>query len=747
MKLAQFVDKLTVGQSAFYRTLLEKAMADNANVKDIMSDLSRLAGQVLKATEKKSMNFIMGEFRSQHLAKRPVTQKATIEELAQRLPYPLGLKLRALLRSARRKEEGEAEPQFAWDVCSVMGLVVRLLALIGIQSYLRVESGKKDADINHRIMDTLRAPSDGAWLSLAQHLSKNLRQDTLGPLFHKLSEAFRKKVDTVKPGDALGAVVSFRNSLIHGETMNNEEVKLVYNKLISGIRGLHFLAEYDLYVKYGEEGYRFDGDIPQKHVEISAAIPDGELSLVCRCDASDFLSLFPLLIFVPGADGDGRVEINEIFFLNAGSADQLSYIAYRYRQHMDGKDLGSYAAFRQFMAAIPTPPIPKEPRINFRQLVEYHTRLFVGRLDVLDEIAAFVKTRPKPYAVLKSSAGMGKTALMAKLHSMNPPQVRTQTERGSSKDRWVYHFCMPSNGCDGPVVALRSIIAQVCDTFGWERKLYLASSLNELKDRFGKVLDKAQEELDESARLVVVVDALDESITVSGNETISSCLPKKVPDHVCFVVSYRVTDNGSNVRVGKQLEHIKEDLHAIKASNPLGGLTRTNVAQLLVQLADAESVAATVINSVWDVACRDASGCGNASIGADPFYLRFITDGVEQKRVNLMRAETVPQSLDDAFDGMWMSLPKDRNFLLHQVLCTLAIMRDYGDDELFAALFNCNLKEGESAYLPEEVAMLRSKAGKLLTYDNERYGLFHDRFRVYLVGEQKDPIAVAMETA
>ena len=33
---------------------------------------------------------------------------------------------------------------------------------------------------------------------------------------------------------------------------------------------------------------------------------------------------------------------------------------------------------------------------------------------------------------------------------------------------------------------------------------------------------------------------------------------------------------------------------------------------------------------------------------------------------------------------------------------------------------------------------------KLRVYDGERYGLFHDRFRRFLVGEQKDPIAEAL---
>ena len=78
---------------------------------------------------------------------------------------------------------------------------------------------------------------------------------------------------------------------------------------------------------------------------------------------------------------------------------------------------------------------------------------------------------------------------------------------------------------------------------------------------------------------------------------------------------------------------------------------------------------------------------------------------------------------------------------------TLGIMREYGDDELFAALFNRERKEGQARIVPSDIARLRVSAGKLLVYDGDRYGLFHDRFRRYLVGEQKDPIAEALGMA
>ena len=128
---------------------------------------------------------------------------------------------------------------------------------------------------------------------------------------------------------------------------------------------------------------------------------------------------------------------------------------------------------------------------------------------------------------------------------------------------------------------------------------------------------------------------------------------------------------------------------------------------------------------------------------ADPFFLRFVIDGVEKKQFSLSRKETIPTSLDAAFEQMWLTLPSDHDFLAHRLLLNLGIMKDFGDDTLFAELFNKQYPDQN--FTVEDIAAQRIKTGKLLIYDGDRYTLFHDRFRTYLVGEQEDPIEDAMK--
>ena len=55
-------------------------------------------------------------------------------------------------------------------------------------------------------------------------------------------------------------------------------------------------------------------------------------------------------------------------------------------------------------------------------------------------------------------------------------------------------------------------------------------------------------------RLIIVIDALDEGISFDG-DTIPSFIPEVVPEHVKFILSFRVNEDNKNDRVEQQLQH------------------------------------------------------------------------------------------------------------------------------------------------------------------------------------------------
>ena len=110
---------------------------------------------------------------------------------------------------------------------------------------------------------------------------------------------------------------------------------------------------------------------------------------------------------------------------------------------MEGKTLGSYEDFKDFLAKIPTPPIPPDPRLDFEELADFHTQLFVGREDVLGEIDLRTKEMAHGYLQLKALPGMGKTAIVAKLYELHALGTSAKVNKGN---RWVFHFCSALGG-------------------------------------------------------------------------------------------------------------------------------------------------------------------------------------------------------------------------------------------------------------------------------------------------------------
>ena len=739
MNLEQLIENLQAEELATYQSLVDQAQ-QGADSKLVRGQLAKLAISVLKRLgQKPNPGPIIGQFSKQYFAAPKKPEVVPIEDLVRQFPYPLSFKLKNVLDDKARYQSGEDVPQYGYDCCAVMGLLVRIAAAIGIQSYVDLVGGS-DVEFNRAIMETLQAPADGGWLSLARRLAQQLHSREGAAIVKQLHDGFGQKVQledegknkkNVQVSQALEQLVSFRNRLVHGERISAEELEEAINLLVVATRGFAFLVDYEMVVRQNGTGYRLNNLLPETIDQVSAELPKMEPCLVSKKDPQQFLSLSPLLHFRQGVEGQ-EIDFDELFFLNAGSSDRLNYIAYRYARQMDGNQLDSYENFLEFMQKIPTPPIPKEPKIYFSSFVEYHTRLFVGRVEILEEIKRFVAERPTAYGVLHALAGMGKTAIIAKLHQM-------MIEETSSSHRWVFHFCMQTDGRDNPVVALRSLTAHICDLFGRDRKHWLSNDVEELKDqKFPALLNDIRSELADGERLVLVIDALDEGIS-GDQESVPSVLPQYLPDHVVGIISYRVDDSNENTRVEEQISHIPAERRQVFANaNPLKGLTHQNVEEFLQKATERDQIPGATLESVWQASIQDTQDM------ADPFYLRFVAEGLDTKRITIDRAETVPKSLDEAFNQLWINLPADRDYLVHRLLCNLAVMYDYVDDAFFAELFNRQLEEDEQLMRPDDIAVLRAQAGKLLVYDGDKYNLFHDRFRTFLVGPRVDAVAEAL---
>jgi len=718
-------------------------------------------------------------------------------ELILNMPYPLSGVLLEVFTLGERWESGETIPNLSFDICRATGLLLRTNAAVAIAAFSHGD--RNIPELNSEVVSALRAPADGTWLNLTQRLLKGLKLDL--PLFKALGQALnltvelplvfvpgedvhdssaagkKAQVKKVAVRDLLSQLIKFRNSVAHGERMTERDNAEALAKLRSVVNGHEFYADYRLIVRDGKRWLDCDGPgvqelgeghhVPEWWTDSFRALledlPDGVVTMIKALpefDSDDTLQLSPLLHF--SQKGKEDVRFDDLFFVNRGTAEAAEYIAYNYEGHVSAEDIGSYEAFRELLQQLPTPPIPKEKRLEFDGLAEFHAQRFVGRRDVLGEIEEVLHQTEASYVELRALAGMGKTAIMSWFYGEYGTEGQLPWPGADKKpplplpadrDRWAFHFCMPTDGRDDPMVALQSIVCQLCDGAGLQRKQYQANEVEEQRQKLVQLLDKVTGQLENNARVFICIDALDEGIPPYGKDTVPNVLigenegeeedaKSELPDSVVFLVSFRVDGMGVS-RADEHLGHIPEEWRRrLDTADPLKGLTRDDVGLLLTRLADeadAPEVPGTTLDATWKAATRDTG----EKEGADPFYLRFLGDSVMEGDVDLLRPESIPADLSTVFEQTWLSLPSESNYALHRILATLAILREYGTDELMQAVVNASLPAEEALRLTE-LSALRAKAGKLLVYDGERYGLFHDRFRWFLVGRPSTRLDMAL---
>jgi WD40 repeat protein len=718
-------------------------------------------------------------------------------ELIYNMPYPLSGVLLEVFKLGERWESGETVPNLSFDICRATGLLLRMNAAVAIAAFSHGD--RNIPELNSEVVTALRAPADGTWLNLTQRLLKGLKLDL--PLFKALGQALNLKVEMplifipgeeepdssaagkkaqvkkVAVRDLLSQLIKFRNSVAHGERMTGRDNAEALAKLRAVVSGHEFYIDYRLIVRNGKRWLDCDGPgvqelgeghyVPEWWTDPFRALledlPDGVVTMIKALpefDSDDTLQLTPLLHF--SQKGKEDVRFDDLFFVNRGTAEAAEYIAYNYEGQVSAEDIGSYEAFRELLQQLPTPPIPKEKRLEFDGLAEFHAQRFVGRRDVLGEIEEVLHQTEASYVELRALAGMGKTAIMSWFYGEYGTEAQLPWPGADKKpplpmpadrDRWTFHFCMPTDGRDDPMVALQSIVCQLCDGAGLQRKQYQANEVEEQRQKLVQLLDKVAGQLENNARVFICIDALDEGIPPYGKDTVPNVLigenegeeedaKSELPDSVVFLVSYRVDGMGVS-RADEHLGHIPEEWRRrLDSADPLKGLTRDDVGLLLTRLAgeaDVPEVPGTTLDATWKAATRDTG----EKEGADPFYLRFLGDSVMEGDVDLLRPESIPADLSTVFEQTWLSLPSGSNYALHRILATLAILREYGTDELMQAVVNASLPAEEALRLTE-LSALRAKAGKLLVYDGERYGLFHDRFRWFLVGRPSTRLDMAL---
>lgn len=742
--------------------------------------LGRLVGQLAKAAPKRT-HVSPG---ARLLALTPSERDEWQANFVRRAVMPVAF----LVKQAHHGLALEAgEPRrrdLAWDLVNAGVTVMRFAAVVALAEYVR--GGATDPQLNRALVEGLTRPADGTWSSL-------LYAPEAGAA-HALVAVLAKRTERAACLDALltpvtasdlprdvpwgtaaglakrpsnlqelgGLFVTFRNELVHGAYARERPDERVLTHLGACLDVLLALLERLLtrpVVVPAARGLLSCNGVALAEIEDPAELlgetplPQDAFEQPVLLDGETRLSLAPWLTFADletaanraeGDDPSGNGEelgLAELCFFNKFESELLHYLGFAARAQLAHVELverdradAAYRSFAGHVEALRLRSAPpgarlREPIQRFDALATFHAESFVGRREAIGAIERYVAERPTPMGLVSAAPGLGKSALLTHFYRKHGAP--------DASDGWVFHFAARAEQRDNAVLGVRSLVAQLelqlaRNVASPKKSPPLPWSFEELVARLGSSLAALGAAMAEKGmRAVLVLDALDEQIPRPGGvpESIFAALPEDLPDNVVCIVSIRLGPDGRPVGIESGALGLPR-CAPIPGVSPLLGLTADDVRELVrerlgelrPELRDAPDA---VLTRIGEAARRREDG------SLDPFYLRFLANGVREGTVDLTQPGNVPAGLESFFDTLWWGLDTSSDFLVHRLLGMLAEMDGFGSDALFA----------DALRLPEdEVARLRHGVNKLLMQSGAgtgeaRYGLFHDRFRWYVQGK------------
>jgi hypothetical protein len=263
----------------------------------------------------------------------------------------------------------------------------------------------------------------------------------------------------------------------------------------------------------------------------------------------------------------------------------------------------------------------------FDSLLDDH-KLFGGRKDTFDKISEFLSRSTGGYLVITAPPGFGKTAVLANLVRRN--------------GGLAYHFFTSTYGnIEGSDVRserffLRNVLQQISP---WRRYIAdLPESVNELAALYNQLLTTPFE-----SPHLLVLDGLDEA----DARMLSRYLKRELPARMHVVASVR--DLGQDWRRDYSLPPRQTRQLA------LPGLSPEDVAEIL-RAAGAKAAEFAEDPARLDAVMNTAVYANNPELGADPLYVRFLVQDIQDGIVTMQNIGAQPRNLDGYLDMWWQQM-------------------------------------------------------------------------------------------
>ena len=779
----RLIDGAGSEQKKRYQMLCKEARQEEVDRGKITKKLKTLLEEMTREQGRKVESGWIGIFWKRFSPKEEKKQEKRIlslkelRELSFEMPYPLGFRTEEFVRETEEYLEERGSTNYAFLLASMNGLLLRFFSALALSVYIR-ELNAPDVQFNQEIVESLEAPADGTWKHfLDRILQEGLRKQH--PWLLRLHEEITsprwtqkaEKKESLRAAIAMQEMIQFRNQLLHSShRFQKEEILLAILRIqtilssLSAWKNLRIdwlrkdgerircfgreiksvsLSDIEKKEERGGEDTREDREIwceGEEKLILYERLEDGK---VLSC------SVFPFLVFFE------REKSKDILFFNSLFRDKIDYLSYRWVRQIDPQELAfASKTIYEFFRRLPAVRLHARARIDFYEVSRVHLQAFVGRKELIRSLYRFIEQPPKPWGVVYSQSGQGKTALFAKLY--HDFQKR---HRDWPKDLIVgWHFFGTTEERDQPILVLRSLLAQMDRQFSGNEEEYPTSF-----DLLCRLFQKKQEEiLAGGKRFLMILEGIDDAIHIERSESLFSFIlpPSQIPKGIAVLCSYRVDmEKRSHPKLEQFFLNEEEALFPIEGCTPLQGLDKEEMKALLAKASKEILRYPQTIETIWKVATTERllekiglsgssreeefakRGRGESpplrflsqreGVFAEPLILRFFYDELIEGKIDPKRKESVPQSLWMIFDRLWDNLSTGEHYFLHRFLGLLAHLPSTGDDLLLSKILSKSRRE-DPLFTPEEIAQKRRPINRLLAFHKDQYYLFHRSFRDYI---------------
>lgn len=646
--------------------------------------------------------------------------------VSERYPAPIALayekleKLRGAYEPSPAPERGYQQGTPLHRMIALVDLfevTLKYCAIILLQDYLRL--GRRSRDIDQALATHLMRPSLGHW-SLFFRDTATFCEEYQADLFvpELVDFYFRRH-------ELIAKLVGIRNDHKgHNALAPDEELESAFAAALPPLErllaDLAFLADYPLVLRDGgDERHSYMGVTASacSGEEVASNVTPGHLYLL-RDGGS--LTLFPLLILEQCVFQTARGICGErkIFFFNEVVRRRAEFLDYSMNHRKRPPAVaGAVREIISECARYLENATEASPRVLSWELMQEHSRRFVGRLREEEQIVEFIQRQPRGYVTVEGDPGIGKTAFMSRLVSDLILSDKVQ-ERSTAIGQQIralkttgvtvaFHLCLRADqGSLDPQRILSSLAEQLS---AQSQTLMPPERSPEALLRLARAL-AAQH----NGKVLIVIEGVDEALDGRAPQERATLLDLLVlrrwplPPGVFVLLSAR--------------RGILPDLRGggiPMLGLRLSGLSRQELQELLTHAVDGSFLEQAHIDAVERVSA------GN------PLYVRMLADDLAMGRVALHAINRLPEGVEGYFETLLSRLCADSRWsALRDCLLLLAVAK--------AALSSAQISEITGVPGPDVESQLTEDLDAILTEEETElrvpeYRLFHAKFREFLL--------------